>query len=285
MNELMEFFIEPFQYPFMQRAIIAAVIIGIACAILSCYMVLKGWSLMGDAISHAVLPGVVLAYVTAIPLTIGAFLSGLFCSFATGYLKEHSRIKEDTVMGIVFSGMFAVGLVIFASVDTDQHLMHILFGNILGITPDVLIQISAICLITITIMLVKQKDFMLYCFDPNQARIVGLPVALLHYGLLSILALTIVASMQAVGIILVVAMLISPGITAYLLTRSFSRMITLAILFSVISSVIGTFISFHIDGATGPSIVLTQAVFFIIALLCNQIKLAKIKRQTNPANA
>ncbi|MBQ0625602.1 metal ABC transporter permease, partial [Proteus mirabilis] len=263
MNELMEFFIEPFQYPFMQRAIIAAVIIGIACAILSCYMVLKGWSLMGDAISHAVLPGVVLAYVTAIPLTIGAFLSGLFCSFATGYLKEHSRIKEDTVMGIVFSGMFAVGLVIFASVDTDQHLMHILFGNILGITPDVLIQISAICLITITIMLVKQKDFMLYCFDPNQARIVGLPVALLHYGLLSILALTIVASMQAVGIILVVAMLISPGITAYLLTRSFSRMITLAILFSVISSVIGTFISFHIDGATGPSIVLTQAVFFI----------------------
>ncbi|MEN0656447.1 metal ABC transporter permease [Proteus mirabilis] len=285
MNELMEFFIEPFQYPFMQRAIIAAVIIGIACAILSCYMVLKGWSLMGDAISHAVLPGVVLAYVTAIPLTIGAFLSGLFCSFATGYLKEHSRIKEDTVMGIVFSGMFAVGLVIFASVDTDQHLMHILFGNILGITPDVLIQISAICLITITIMLIKQKDFMLYCFDPNQARIVGLPVALLHYGLLSILALTIVASMQAVGIILVVAMLISPGITAYLLTRSFSRMITLAILFSVISSVIGTFISFHIDGATGPSIVLTQAVFFIIALLCNQIKLAKIKRQTKPANA
>ena len=285
MNELMEFFIEPFQYPFMQRAIIAAVIIGIACAILSCYMVLKGWSLMGDAISHAVLPGVVLAYVTAIPLTIGAFLSGLFCSFATGYLKEHSRIKEDTVMGIVFSGMFAVGLVIFASVDTDQHLMHILFGNILGITPDVLIQISAICLITITIMLVKQKDFMLYCFDPNQARIVGLPVALLHYGLLSILALTIVASMQAVGIILVVAMLISPGIPAYLLTRSFSRMITLAILFSVISSVIGTFISFHIDGATGPSIVLTQAVFFIIALLCNQIKLAKIKRQTKPANA
>ncbi|HCT8174095.1 TPA: metal ABC transporter permease [Proteus mirabilis] len=285
MNELMEFFIEPFQYPFMQRAIIAAVIIGIACAILSCYMVLKGWSLMGDAISHAVLPGVVLAYVTAIPLTIGAFLSGLFCSFATGYLKEHSRIKEDTVMGIVFSGMFAVGLVIFASVDTDQHLMHILFGNILGITPDVLIQISAICLITITIMLVKQKDFMLYCFAPNQARIVGLPVALLHYGLLSILALTIVASMQAVGIILVVAMLISPGITAYLLTRSFSRMITLAILFSVISSVIGTFISFHIDGATGPSIVLTQAVFFIIALLCNQIKLAKIKRQTKPANA
>ncbi len=285
MNELMEFFIEPFQYPFMQRAIIAAVIIGIACAILSCYMVLKGWSLMGDAISHAVLPGVVLAYVTAIPLTIGAFLSGLFCSFATGYLKEHSRIKEDTVMGIVFSGMFAVGLVIFASVDTDQHLMHILFGNILGITPDVLIQISAICLITITIMLVKQKDFMLYCFDPNQARIVGLPVALLHYGLLSILALTIVASMQAVGIILVVAMLISPGITAYLLTRSFSRMITLAILFSVISSVIGTFISFHIDGATGPSIVLTQVVFFIIALLANQIKLAKIKRQTKPANA
>ena len=285
MNELIEFFIEPFQYPFMQRAIIAAIVIGIACAILSCYMVLKGWSLMGDAISHAVLPGVVLAYVTAIPLIVGAFLSGLFCSFATGYLKEHSRIKEDTVMGIVFSGMFAVGLVIFASVDTDQHLMHILFGNILGITPYVLAQISIICFITITIMVAKQKDFMLYCFDPNQARIIGLPVTLLHYGLLSILALTIVASMQAVGIILVVAMLISPGITAYLLTRSFSRMIMLAVSFSVASSIIGTFISFHINGATGPSIVLTQAVFFIIALLYNQFNLAKIKRQTSPTNA
>ncbi|MDE9455499.1 metal ABC transporter permease [Xenorhabdus bovienii] len=277
MSTLIEFITEPFMHDFMQRAIFASVMVGAVCAVLSCYLVLKGWSLMGDAISHAVLPGIVLAFVAGIPLAIGAFLSGIFCAFATGYLKEHSRVKEDTVMGIVFSGMFALGLVLFTRIDTDQHLTHILFGSILGITQHELIQTLCIASVTLTIVLLKRKDFMLYCFDPNQARVVGLPVKLIHYGLLSLLALTIVASLQAVGIILVIAMLISPGIIAFMLCRSFDCMLIVAMIASVSSSVLGTIISFHIDGETGPCIVIIQAIFFITALIYDQIKLARKK--------
>ncbi|OTA15807.1 SitD protein [Xenorhabdus vietnamensis] len=279
MNTFIELITEPFMHDFMRRAIFAAIIVGAVCAVLSCYLVLKGWSLMGDAISHAVLPGIVLASVAGIPLAVGAFLSGIFCAFATGYLKEHSRIKEDTVMGIVFSGMFAFGLVLFTRINTDQHLTHILFGSILGITQHELFQTLCIAGITLTIVLLKRKDFMLYCFDPNQARVIGLPVKLLHYGLLSLLALTIVASLQAVGIILVIAMLISPGIIAFMLCRSFDRMLIVAMIASVSSSILGTIISFHIDGETSPCIVIIQAIFFTIALIYDQIKL--VRRKTN----
>ncbi|RAX04217.1 MULTISPECIES: metal ABC transporter permease [unclassified Photorhabdus] len=285
MNELTQLITEPFMFPFMQRAVFAAIVTGAVCAILSCYLVLKGWSLMGDAISHAVLPGIVLAFAAGIPLAIGAFFSGIFCAVATGYLKEHSRIKEDTVMGIVFSGMFAFGLVLFARIDTDQHLTHILFGNILGITKDELNQTLWITCITMAVVLLKRKDFMLYCFDPNQARVVGLPVKLLHYGLLCLLSMTIVASLQAVGMILVIAMLISPGIIAFMLCRSFDRMLIVAIIASVSSCVLGTLVSFHIDGATGPCIVIVQAIFFTLALAYSQIKLVrtKSKRKTYQA--
>lgn len=208
MSDFIDVLMAPFAFPFMQKALVTAIVTGTVCAILSCFLVLKGWSLMGDAISHAVLPGIIIASVLGIPLAIGAFASGLFCAVATGYLKENSRIKEDTVMGIVFSGMFAIGLVMFAKIDTEQHLTHILFGDILGITNSEFKQILLFAGITIAIILLKRKDFMLYCFDPNQARVIGLPVKLIHYGLLSLLALTIVASLQAVGIILVIAMLI-----------------------------------------------------------------------------
>lgn len=263
---------EPLAYPFMQRAIFAAIITGMVCAVLSCYLVLKGWSLMGDAISHAVLPGIVVAVVLGIPLAIGAFLSGIFCALATGYLKENSRVKEDTVMGIVFSGMFAFGLVLFSRIDTDQHLGHILFGNMLGITDGELKQVLVIAGVTLTIVLLKRRDFMLYCFDPHHARVIGLPVKLLHYGLLCLLALTIVASLQAVGVILVIAMLIAPGIIAFMLCRSFGRMLIVATTVSVLSCLLGTLISFHIDGATGPCIVIVQAVLFIVAVLYNKLR-------------
>ncbi|CNI34859.1 chelated iron transport system membrane protein [Yersinia thracica] len=272
MNTLFSLVSEPFAYPFMQRAIVAAIITGVVCAVLSCYLVLKGWSLMGDAISHAVLPGIVLAFWLGIPLVIGAFISGIFCAVATGYLKENSRVKEDTVMGIVFSGMFAFGLVLFSRLDTDQHLSHILFGNMLGISPAELKQTLWIAGFTLLVVLLKRKDFMLYCFDPNHARVIGLPVKLLHYGLLCLLALTIVASLQAVGVILVIAMLISPGIIAFMVCRSFDQMLVVATLASVLSCVLGTLISFHIDGATGPCIVIIQALFFVIALIYSHIK-------------
>ncbi len=267
MNILFDWFVVPLSYPFMQRALIVSVLVAAVCAVLSCYLVLKGWSLMGDAISHAVLPGIVLAYVAGIPLAIGAFAAGLSCALFTGYLKEHSRVKEDTVMGIVFSGMFGLGLVIFSKIETDQHLMHILFGNVLGVTVRDLIETGIVAGGTLLIVLIKRRDLLLYCFDPNHARTIGLPVRVLHYGLLVLLSLTIVASLKAVGIILVIAMLIAPGATAYLLTDSFERMLVIATVVATVSAAIGTLASFHLDGATGACIVLTQSMFFVAAFL------------------
>jgi manganese/iron transport system permease protein len=257
----------PLSYPFMQRALIVSVMVGAVCAVLSCYLVLKGWSLMGDAISHAVLPGIVVAYVVGLPLAVGAFVAGLSCALLTGYLKENSRVKEDTVMGIVFSGMFGFGLVIFTKVETDQHLNHILFGNVLGVSVRDLVETAIIAGGTLLIVLLKRRDFLLYCFDPNHARAIGLPVRLLHYGLLILLSLTIVGALKAVGIILVIAMLVAPGAIAYLLTDGFERMLAIAFAVATASSALGTVVSFHIDGATGACIVLIQFAMFVLAFL------------------
>ncbi|MCX8660689.1 MULTISPECIES: metal ABC transporter permease [unclassified Gilliamella] len=273
-----ELIYHPLTIPFVQRAILAALATGIVCALLSCFLVLKGWSLMGDAISHAVLPGIVLAYLAGIPLIIGAFASGLFCSVATGYIKDNSRIKEDTVMGIVFSGMFAFGLVLFSKVETSQHLNHILFGSVLGTSYQELIQIITIASIVSILVIIKRRDLMLYCFDAVQARVVGLPVKLLHYGLLSILALTIVGSLKAAGVILVIAMLIAPGITAFLLTKRFEKMLVIAVIVSVFSTVTGTLISFHIDASTSACIVILQAVIFTLAQFYRIYANKKIRR-------
>lgn len=267
MAHALEFVTAPLAFEFMQRALLAAVLIGAVCAVLSCYLVLRGWSLMGDAISHAVLPGIVLAFVTGLPLALGAFAAGLSSAVLTGYLKENSRIKEDTVMGIVFSGMFGLGLVLMTKIETDQHLIHILFGNMLGVTWRDVAEIALIAGSVLAIVLSRRRDLLLYCFDPQHARAIGLPVRTMHYGLLALLALTIVAAIKAVGVILVVAMLITPGATAYLLTNRFDRMLAISAAVAIGSSIAGTLASFHIDGATGPCIVLTQAAIFLMAFL------------------
>ena len=267
MTAVLDFVTVPLSYGFMQRALVVAVLVGAVCAVLSCYLVFKGWSLMGDAVSHAVLPGIVIAFMLGLPLAIGAFAAGLGCAVATGYLKENSRVKEDTVMGIVFSGMFGFGLVLFTKVETDQHLNHILFGNMLGVTAGDLVETGIVAGSVLLAVLSKRRDLLLYCFDPQHARAIGLPVRALHYGLLALLSLTIVVSLKAVGIILVVAMLIAPGAIAYLLSNRFERMLVIAAAAAIGSSVVGTIASFHIDGATGPCIVLVQMAVFLLAFL------------------
>jgi manganese/iron transport system permease protein len=276
----------PLRYEFMQRALVIAIVVGTVCAFLSCYLVLKGWSLMGDAVSHAVLPGIVIAFMLGLPLAVGAFFAGLGCAVATGYLKENSRIKEDTVMGIVFSGMFGFGLVLFTKVETDQHLNHILFGNMLGVTARDIMETAVVSGGVLLAVLLKRRDLLLYCFDPQHARAIGLPVRALHYGLLVLLSLTIVASLKAVGIILVVAMLIAPGAIAYLLTNRFERMLVLAVAVAVGSCVVGTIASFHIDGSTGPCIVLVQMSVFMAAFAYTRILRARnVDGQASAANS
>jgi manganese/iron transport system permease protein len=269
----------PLAHEFMQRGLIVAILVGAVCALLSCYLVLKGWSLMGDAVSHAVLPGIVAAYVLAVPLALGAFIAAIICSTSIAYLRDHSRVKEDTLMAVVFSGMFGLGLVMFVKVQSDQHLNHILFGNMLGVRWSDVLETALIAIPVIAIVLVKRRDLLLFCFDPGQARAIGLPVKLLHYGLLTLLALTIVASLKAVGVILVIAMLITPGATGFLLAKDFGRMSLIAVASAVSACVLGTLLSFHIDAATGPTIVMLQSVNFAIALAINRARSTKEQRQ------
>jgi ABC-type Mn2+/Zn2+ transport system permease subunit len=260
-------FFEPLQYAFMRDALLVGAMVAALCAVLSCFLILKGWSLMGDAISHAVLPGIVLAYIAGLPLAIGAFAAGLFCAVGTGFIKRNSRIKEDTVMGVVFTGLFAFGLVLFSRTPSDMHLDHILLGNILGITPSQMWQSLGLGGVVLGVTLALRRDLLLICFDPGQARVMALPDRFLNYLLLGLLSLAIVVSLQAVGIILVVAMLVTPGSIAHLWTDRFDRMLAIAVTAAVGSTVIGIFTSYHIDASTGACVVLAQALLFAGSLL------------------
>jgi manganese/iron transport system permease protein len=257
--------LQPFQFPFMQNALWISLIVAPPTALLSCFLVLKGWALMGDAVSHAVLPGIVLAYILNIPLLIGAFVAGLGCTLLTGYLSGNSRIKQDTVMGVVFSGMFALGIVLYTSITTDVHLDHILFGNMLGIGTADLITAAAIALPVTLVLIVKWKDLMLHAFDPAQAQASGLRTGWLHYGLLTVLSLTIVATLSSVGLILAIGLLISPGAIAFLLVRSFGAMLIVATATCLFAMLTGTYASFYLNSATGPTIILVLTVLFLIA--------------------
>jgi manganese/iron transport system permease protein len=259
--------LEPLQLPFMRDALLVGSVVAAMCAVLSCYLILKGWSLMGDAISHAVLPGIVVAYIVGLPLAVGAFVAGLLCAVGTGFIKQNSRIKEDTVMGVVFTGLFAFGLVLFSRTPSDMHLDHILVGNILGITPSQILQTLVLGSGVIVLTLALRRDLLLICFDPGQARVMALPDRLLNYLLLALLSLAIVVSLQAVGIILVVAMLVTPGSIGHLWTDRFDRMLAIAVSAAVVSTAAGIFVSYHLDASTGGCIVLIQAMGFVGSLL------------------
>ena len=262
-----EILLSPFQFEFMNMALIITLLLSLPCAMLSAFLVLKGWSLLGDAMSHAVFPGVVLAWWIGLPYAIGAFIAGMLCALATGFISQNSRIKPDTVMGIVFSGMFGAGLVLYLKLKPEVHLDHILFGDMLGIAWADIAQTAAIALLVVVLLSLKWRDLLLHAFDPQQARACGINGNLMHYGLLCLIALTIVAALKSVGVILSIAMLIAPGAIALLLARRFLQVMLLAVLIAVVTGVCGIYASFFLDSAPGPTIVVLYSLMFVVTFV------------------
>jgi manganese transport system permease protein len=259
--------LEPLQYDFMVRALVTTAIAAVVCALLSCWLVLVGWSLMGDAVSHAVLPGVVIAYVLGAPFAIGALVFGFLAVGLIGLIRGTSRVKEDAAIGIVFTTLFALGLVLISVTPSQTDLNHIIFGNILGVSTADLIQIAVLAAIAFAILVLKRRDLTLYAFDPTHAFAIGLSPRLLGALLLGVLALTAVVALQVVGVILVVAMLIIPGATAYLLTDRFGHMLVIAPAVSVLSSIVGIYLSYWLDAASGGLVVVVQGIVFALVYL------------------
>lgn len=265
--DINSFITEPIAHEFMRKAILISILITSVCGLLSSFLTLKGWALMGDAVSHAVMPGVVVAYALGVPLSIGAFVFGVGSVALIGFIKHKSRIKEDTVIGLVFTGFFALGIVLISKITSEIDLMHILYGTPLGIPLSDVKQTIFISFLVVLLLSIFRKDLMLYCFDPRHAKTIGINVSFLHYLLLTCLSLAAVVGLQAVGIVLVVAMLITPGATAYLLTDKFDKLSIISVLSSIISSLIGIYLSYWLDIAPGGSIVLVQTFIFLFAFL------------------
>ena len=263
----LDLLLEPLGYDFMVRALATTLIASIVCAVLSCWLVLIGWSLMGDAVSHAVLPGVVLAYIVGAPFALGAVVFGFLAVALIGAVRDTSRVKEDAAIGIVFTTLFALGLVLISVTPSQTDLNHIIFGNLLGVSWADLLQVIALGAVTFTILVAKRRDFTLYAFDPTHAYAIGLNPRVLGAALLGLLALTAVVALQAVGVILVVAMLIIPGATAYLLTDRFGRMLVLAPAISAVCAVAGLYLSYYLDTASGGMVVLAQGAAFALVYL------------------
>lgn len=267
MTEIFHELLVPLQYDYMLRAIWVSALVGGVCGFLSSFVTLKGWSLMGDALSHAVVPGVAIAYIIGVPFALGAFIAGLLAAGAMAFIRAQSRIREDATIGIVFTSFFALGLVLISLFPSGVDLKVILYGNILGIAGEDVAQVVGISVVTLLVLSLKWRDLMLYCFDPNQARTLGLKAGVLHVTLLTLLAATAVAALQAVGAILVLAMLVTPGATAYLLTDRFGRMLWISSGLGVVSSLVGAYASYFLNGATGGCIVTLQTLLFLLAFV------------------
>lgn len=262
-----DYLLEPLAYDFMVRALVTTVVAAIVCATLSCWLVLVGWSLMGDAVAHAVLPGVVLAYVVGAPFAAGAVVFGFLAVALIGAIRGTSRVKEDAAIGIVFTTLFALGLVLISITPSQTDLSHIIFGNILGVSVGDMIQVGVLAAVAFAILLIKRRDLTLYAFDPTHAHAIGLNPRLLGALMLGLLALTAVVALQVVGVVLVVAMLIIPGATAYLLTDRFGRMLVIAPAISVGCSIVGIYLSYWLDTAAGGMVVLVQGGAFALVYL------------------
>ncbi len=264
---MLEFLLEPMRLEFMVRATATTVAASVVCAALSCWLVLIGWSLMGDAVSHAVLPGVVLAYIAGAPFAVGAVIFGFLAVALIGIVRDTSRIKEDAAIGVVFTTLFALGLVLVSVTPSQVDLYHIIFGNLLGVSDADLIQVLILSGIVLAVLVFKRRDFTLYAFDPTHAHAIGLNPRLLGAALLGLLALTAVVALQAVGVVLVVALLITPGATAYLLTDRFNRMLVIAPAIAAGCGLAGIYASYYLDTASGPMVVLANGAAFTLAYL------------------
>ena len=255
------------KYQFLQNALITSVIVGVVSGVIGCFIVLRGMSLMGDAISHAVLPGVAVSYIMGTNFLIGASVFGLAAAGLIGFVTQKSKLKNDTAIGIVFSSFFAMGIILISFAKSSTDLYHILFGNVLAVRTSDMLTTAAVAVIVILFVIIFYKELLVSSFDPTMAKAYGLNVQLIHYALMFLLTLVAVSALQTVGTILVVAMLITPAATAFLLTNNLSVMIVLSVILSTVSSVVGLFFSYSFNLASGAAIVLTAAVFFILAFI------------------
>ena len=261
--------IEPLQYGFMQRSLVIAILVGIVCAIVGSYLMVQRLALLGDAISHSVLPGLAIAFILGANIFIGAFIAGVLSTVIIAWIKARSTIKEDAAMGIVFSAFFALGITLITIVQKDNKidLNHFLFGNILGVTAEDAIDTGFIVALVLLVVVFFYKELLFYTFDPLGAQATGLPVNLLNFGLMVLIALTIVASLKAVGVVLVLSLLITPASTAYLLVTRLHQVMILGAIIGVISSISGMYLSYFYNLPSGPAIVLVASGFFVLSLL------------------
>jgi manganese/iron transport system permease protein len=261
----MTYLLEPFTYTFMLNAMFVSALVGAVCAFLSCYLMLKGWSLIGDALSHSIVPGVAGAYMLGLPFALGAFLSGALAAAAMLFLNQRTGLKEDAVIGLIFTSFFGLGLFMVSVSPVAVDVQTIILGNILAITPSDTIQLSIIGIVCLVVLLAKWKDLMVAFFDENHARSIGLRPDRLRFMFFVLLSAACVAALQTVGAFLVIAMVITPGATAYLLTDRFPRLLVIAVAIGSLSSFFGAYISYFLDGATGGVIICLQTSVFILA--------------------
>ncbi|RWO89662.1 metal ABC transporter permease [Mesorhizobium sp.] len=264
---MIDILLEPFTYNYMAKAIWVSALVGMVCAFLSCYLILKGWALMGDALAHSVVPGVAAAYMLALPYAAGAFASGLIAALGITLVRRVTQLREDAVIGLVFTTLFAGGLLIASISPTSVNIQSIVLGNILAISDEDVTQVILIAAVSLAVLGLRWKDMMLVFFDENQARSVGLNPWRLRVLFFVLLSACIVAALQTVGAILVIAMVVTPGATAYLLTDRFGVMILLAMAIGAATSAVGAYLSFFLDGATGGLIVVLQTVVFLTAFV------------------
>ena len=264
---MIEVLLEPFMYNYMVKAILLSACVGGVCAFLSAYLMLKGWSLIGDALSHAVVPGVAIAYALGLPYAVGAFFSGILAALAILWIKSITKLREDAIIGFIFTTFFALGLFIISLNPTSVNVQEIIFGNILGIADDDVWQVGIIMLISFIFLLVYNKDLLLVFFDEVHAKSIGLSPRLYQILFFSLLSACVVAALQTVGAILVIAMVITPGATAYQLTDKFRSLLWIAGFLGIVTSALGTYISYYLDGATGGVLVTLQTLLFLLAFL------------------